>query len=477
MSLRFVPADALGWLLLDTDPSSARWRGVDAAVEDGMSDTALEAYWEQLIGTGEAIDLDADVAPWVGRAAGVALLGVEDDADLQLAFAEVDSRTKLEDALEDRGWEPAKDGLGEGELNEQLELWSAPDDATGRYPAIAVADDSLIAATTARGIQEILERAEEYPAPERKATSDYTVEAMKRVPAAIVFRGDTLREIPRRLVADDPALLEMTGWINGIATVNALRDGWIGIAGPIKRGADSIRVVGAADWLGELATNVKPKPVPRSVLDAHPVGAKIELLDSDKELGSGVVAIHDPGQYIADAVNGITSRGSSFATKSDDMSKDRVELFEVLDELDGDGTVALTADGASVRVKVDDPDKVGADVERALETAGIAGTVTTVGDLLTVSIPFVSTGDTTVVTPRGRLDQLPGYDAAFDGAGPPPRPPIAWSYGMDPKCGIKPVAGWITWDGTARMTWSVHVPREALVCGLARVNAVSLLEG
>jgi len=475
-ALHFVPGDAMGWMLLDTDAGSRRWAAIDGATGEPTSEHELDSLFLRVFGA----DLDRGemVDPWIGASAGVALMGVDVDApDSQLAFAEVRSRGKLERALRDGGWVRAKRQLGGGDLAGELTLYEpkAHRDAP-RLATIAISDDVLLAAASTKGLEAILADTDEYAADERKATSDYTVTALSRVPAAIVFRSDIIRDQARRFVADDPALLEVSAWLVRTPFVSAMRDGWIGLAPPTsaQAGSGDIRIVGSFDWLKDIADPVRPKPAPAALLNELPGDT------------TAAIALHNPGQYGASVIDAITGGGSSFATKLDGTtSTSPVQLFDVLDSLNGDAGIAFTERGVlEARVRSADADKVAQDVNtisRDLKLPALSGEARTGAVVVRASIPPTTDADVMDVIVRSDATDSVADLAA---AGKPPRTPVAWLWLRDTDaCGKEdaapadgapqvelmqrepdPIAGWVTYDGTIRMSISLAMPVEAIRC-------------
>lgn len=461
-ALAYVTADALGYSLYDTNPDSKRWKPLAPVAGVGDDNEPLQVLHSALTG-GFPADL-AKVQPWVGDAAGVALRELDLDGKTEtstLYWADVRSRSKLERFLEDEGWKQQRDAdAGDDDLTLWTHLPGCDDTPGGAaavcaapphqsYTAAAVGDDAIVAARTPKALRSLLASADEYAVPERQAMSKFTVEAASRVPMSAVFRFDLIRTQARRPFEGDPALLEFARWATDATTLVAARDGWFGIAPPLPS-TDSegvvqsdLRVVGAAEWVPDLAPEISLEPVPK------------QLLDRVDEPVDVAVAMHDPGQYLADLLAGITFKATQYATEQDvPDDEDRSELLPVLDQLDGDGVVGW--DGLSRRlqlsVEVADAAATAKDVTTALATAGVDGTAVADGRFVDIEASFGR-------APAGRVFLKTGPQPrrnAIAAAGPPPRQPVAWVWSASTRC-TTASGGWLTFDGTDRMTTSLAV--------------------
>ncbi len=478
-SLDLVTADVLGYTLYDTDPSSKLWAGLGEETADEFL-AALHAG----INGGFDPDLD-DISPWIGDAAGTALREFDLDGKTDtstLYFADVRSRAKLETFLDDAGWSRAKDNNLSGP-GEHAELWThasgcsdtpngtqgicaAPDHVA--YEAAAVTDDAIVAARSTKALQALLKAADAYAVPDRKPMSDFTVEAAQKVPVAFVFRSDLVRTQVRRPFEDDPALLEFARWATDSNVLIALRDGWLGFAPALDadRRDEAVRLVGAAEWVPDLAPDITLGAAKPDLL-AH-LGPDVDV----------AVALDDPGQHVQELVRAITYGAGQYVTDGDVPDDgDRLELLPLLDRLDGNAAIGFG--NGLLRVVLEDDQRLASDVVSALDHAGIAAISNVVGpDVTSVEVPVP------VVTPKDarrssnvELDMdgvrtTPGPTFRdFSGAGKPPRAPFAWIWTAGRGC-IGDTAGWLTFDGTERMTLGMDVELHA---GRTPDDAASLL--
>lgn len=464
-SLELVTADVLGYSLYDTDPRSKLWAGLG----EGTADDLLVALHAGLAGGFDA-DL-GDIQPWIGDAAGTAhreldLDGTTDTSTLY--FADVSNRDRLEAFLEDAGWsrEPSSELGGPGE---DATLWThhatcddTPSGTQGicaapehvAYEAAAVTDDAIVAARSTAALKSLLRAAGEYAVPERKAMSELTVEAANRVPVAFVFRSDLLRTQVRRPFEHDPALLEFARWATDSNVLVALRDGWIGLAPSADDHAreGSVRVVGTAEWVPDLASGITLGAAKPDMLSHVGPGADV------------AVALNDPGQHLRELVRAITFGAGQYVTEQDvPEGEDRVELLPLLDRLDGDAAIGY--DDGELRVASHVDEDASAEVIAALDHAGVDATASESDDgttLFTVPIrqsltPSGVMPDTTIAEPSGSSPG-PVTAADFAAAGTPPRAPFAWFRTSASERGcIGGTSGWLTFDGTDRITLGMHV--------------------
>ncbi|MCW2927872.1 MAG: hypothetical protein JWM86_1840 [Thermoleophilia bacterium] len=448
--LDYVTADALTTTLLDADPAAKRWARFETALGAGDANLALAPHWERFLGA-EATPTAA--AAWAGDVTGTARYTIDrastsaDDASL-LWFAGVRSRAKLEDWLREHGWKRAKGDLG-GELGAGFDVWIATEDVDGAEAgALGVSSKALLGARNRPALRELVAAADRYAFPDRKALADYAVDAHAASPVAVLFRTDLLRTQVRRLVEEDPAMLELVRWTTVSKLLLAARDGWFGLAPPIDASRDSVRIIGKVDWVADLAPDLRLKPADRALLAEFVPDASI------------AVALHDPGQVLEDAINGITRGGNQFATEGDvkDAGK-RVDLLELLEDLDGDAAIAHDARRGTYLATIrTDAGEIEARVREALDLAELPARVDAVDGGVGILVnpnggniaPYSVTGSRDLTNPEGALA------TAFAPAGKPPRPPIAWLWQGGTQCD-GPTAGWVTYDGVERFTFSLDV--------------------
>lgn len=425
-SLAYVTADVIGFTLFRTD---------DAPLEQ--------------------LRLPARHEDWIGATAGVAIRELQIDRDAEpatLTFFDVRDRPALEDALRDDGWRARDWPLAlDGPTP-----WSGPDGA-----AAAVADDALVIAASRDELERWMRMADEYAVPERRAMSEFAVDARERVPVSFVFRFDLLRTQLRRPFEDDPALLELARWATDSNMLIAMRDGWLGIAPPLDLDRDAVRVVGQAEWVPDLAPGIELEPVDLDVL---------QRLAPDIDVA---VALHDPGQQLRELVRAITIGAGQYVTGQDVAEAEAVELLPVLDSLDGDAAVGWdrSARMLAARVEVDEPETVADDLDEAFSAAGVVGDATANDDGIDVAVTGldqlagtepVSTRPGSVMRIRLATLETSPSDALDDelaAAGTPPRPPIAWLWRRGDGC-VGDAAGWITWSEPDQLGLSVDLSLE-----------------
>jgi hypothetical protein len=450
-SLHYVSADVLGFSLYDTDPTSKLWAAMGDVTggPDSLPATRAEVTLNGML-------LLSDNESWIGDTAGVATRELQLEREdpgkppVTLWFADVRSRSKLERALRADEWKEQDWELADDELT----AWSS-----GGYPVAAVADDAIIIAQSRKELERWVRMAQEYAVADRKALREYAVEARKRSPASFVFRGDLWRTQVRRPFEDVPALLEFARWFTDSNTLVALRDGWFGIAPPLDRKQeDRVRLVGASEWVPDLAPDVELKPVSRDVL---------RRLPSNLDLA---IALHDPGQQLRELVRAITVGAGQYVTGEDVANdKDRVELLPVLDELDGDAAIGFNRDQSLLEAFVEgDADET--DVRKVLRHAGVPAAVHEADGGVHLE---VSAASKSVVRAPASVDVVASGE--FDAAGKPPRPPVLWVWSNDAAC-LGRAAGWVTFDGIDELRMSMSVNSgiaAATPCPLPVVQALS----
>jgi hypothetical protein len=431
-SLSYVTADVLGFTLYDTTSKQ-------------MPDSWFEAI-------GMTTD---DAQPWVGDHAGVAVrqLDVSDTGpDTTALFTDVASRSKLETALENAGWEQSNDDLPDVN-GEEAALWThdpgcsdVPDGAraicapsTLAGTALAVFGDALLLAPDQDGLTAFLKAADSYAVPERKAMREYAVDVVHKVPVGAVFRTDLLRTGVRRPFQDNPALLELARWATESNVLVAARDGWIGIApaGDPKRKGEARRLIGAFEWVPDLAPDIDWGEADRDMLDSFGPGADL------------AIAFENPGQHLHEIVSGITRRNGQYATDQDVKDDEReVELEPLLEELDGDAAIARSQRSKRLELRVAGAAAAADDVKAAIRRTSLDATVTTAGDDLSI-----------VVGPSEVSEYLLGVARAADTmrAGRPPSPPIMWIWSKSIAGCTGPAAGWVSFDEIGEMTFSIDV--------------------
>jgi len=305
---------------------------------------------------------------------------------------------------------------------------------------------------------------EEAPVADREALAEYATEAAKRTPMAIVFRSDVARLQARRPFEDDPAALELARWATAGSFFTALRDGWLGLAPPLDRERPSLRVVGRADWVKSLSPEFELRPVSRKLLDSLQGGTSV------------AVAMHDLGGFIATALDEITVHGIDYATESDvPESEDRVELFPLLERLQGDAALGRGPGDGSLTVRIDAAQDglLAQDVGDALALVRATARVTQDDGHVVAQVTRDARGlPGDFADERDRLGEQAPYRAALAAAGVPPTPPVAWFWHKGGGC-TGPAGGWVSWDGEEHLTISADVlldtpaagcePQEALL--------------
>ena len=457
-SLDLVTANALGFTLFDTDPRSRLWAGLGEETADDL----LATQHAGLVG-GFAADLD-EVEPWIGDATGTALREFDLDGQTEtstLYFADVRSRRELEAFLDDNGWTRAKDDdlAGPGE---DASLWnhdsSCDDTPSGTqaicaapehvaYEAAAVTDDAIVAARSTTALKSLMRAADEYAVPERTAMSEFAVEAASKVPAAFVFRADLLRTQVRRPFEEDPALLEFARWATDSNVLVALRDGWVGFAPALDeaRRDDAVRVVGAAEWVPDLAPDITLGAADPSLMSK--LGPDVDV----------AVAFDDPGQHIQELVRAITFGSGQYVTEQDvPEGEDRLELQPLLDRLDGNAAIGYGNGFLRFVFENEDDAQLTTDVLNVLGHAGIAAMPGPASEnSIRVPIPIVAHRDIRSILGKKSVTGA-GLELDFSGAGKPPRAPFAWIWSKGRGC-VGETAGWLTFDGTERMTLGMDV--------------------
>jgi hypothetical protein len=424
-SLDLVTADALGYLLVDTDPASKLWEPLDGVVGGGNENPLLARLHDPVFGDG------ADPAAWIGDNAGLLVRQFElgdEDAVARAYFADVEDADELEVALEAAGWDRGDDPLP-GPASDG-EPWVRDD---GDWRAAAVTEDAILAAKDEAQLEVLLEAADEYAVPERKAMREFTVEAAERSPAAFVFRADLLRTQVRRPFEDDPALLEFARWATDSNVLVALRDGWVGLAPALEEDErdDHVRVVGAAEWVPDLA--------PDNTLGAASPDLRAKL-DPSVDVA---VALDDPGQHVRELVRAITFGSGQYVTEQDVPDDgDRLELQPLLDRLDRDAAIGYRP--GALEVVLEEDGRLGADVVGALDHAGVDARTDKLGD-----------GASKVTVGRAAASRPSSAPAAtfrsFTGAGKPPQAPWLWFATTGRGC-VGATTGWLAFNGTDRMT-------------------------
>lgn len=435
-----------------TVPGSSRLQGPPEQLPPSLHYVTADVFGFTLFDTANAdldeLELPDDRDEWIGDSAGVAIRELQLDADeppATLTFADVEDPDALRRALESAGWIVAEDTGQEG-LPTQWERRS------GLRRAMATYDDALIMAQSREELERWVRMADEYAVPERRAMSEYAVEARDLVPQSFVFRFDLLRTQLRRPFQHDPALLEFARWATDSNMLVALRDGWVGIAPPQGGSREGVRIVGASEWVPDLAAGIELKPASRDTLD--------ELRPDLR----WAVALHDPGQHLRELVRAITIGAGQYATGQDTAEREKVELLPVLDDLDGQA--AIGGSGRYVEAFVEGGDA--GDLQQVFETAGLDGSVEADDGAVRVEIGR---------RPSASGDRIARRFVAGDAAGSPPRPPVAWLWKAGGSC-VGPAAGWVTFDGTDELRLSIAVDPaaagEACPDGLAKATLESL---
>lgn len=456
-SLDFVPGHSMGWLVLDTDTGSARWRSLTQTLGVASPRAPLEGLLGRMLGAD--VNDARDLQPWIGDVAGVAVMAAEVDADdALLGFADVRKRSALEQELRERGFRRGPGGrLGSG-VGQRLRLWVPP--AGSGLPTLGVADDAVVAARSKAALKTILGRTDTYTASTRKATNEYTMAALRRVPAALVFRSDYVRDQLRYAVSEDPAALELTRWFTAASTVSAMRDGWVGLAAQARASRPSVRVLGTFDWIADISRVGEPGPVSRAALDRLPAAT------------ASALALRNPGMYGQDVLMAATSNALGFSTSEDVPSSRReVRILDLLADLTGVATVSRVGDEVRLETTVKDAAGLSQTVGDALHLAGLDDrtSVRASGRRQVQAVLRLGprSGAGAIAADPGTLGDRGDYAAAFGAAGRPSNTPIAWMWSSASPCNADlPSAGWLDWDRASRMSFSVDVPVTATGCDL-----------
>ena len=138
-ALDYVPKDALGYVIVNTDFDGDAWKQFDdlaVAFDEDFKSVGSQVEKSFSTDSDDKIDFEKDVEPWLGENAGAAVLSVGGDegaTDAEaLIWIEITDRAKFEDFAKDRG--AKKDG-SEGDFD----IWADGDDTF-----LAVSDDLVI---------------------------------------------------------------------------------------------------------------------------------------------------------------------------------------------------------------------------------------------------------------------------------------------------------------------------------------------
>jgi hypothetical protein len=443
-SLNYLSGDALGWMIVDTDPKRAETEQLVKTL--GLPDANLAA---PIVAT--LVDGDDAGAKWIGGAAGVEHYTTRRDEASRLTFIDVAHRTALEKDLRAAGWTRTSTNLDAGH-DRTMRLWTRTDADKGELGAVGVADDALIGAATRADLQAQLRHTRRYTASERTGIVDYTIDALEATPLAVVVRSDQLRTDLRTLVSDSPALNEMSRWLTQASAIYALRDGWIGAVPAGGKRADShVRVIGRMDWARAATQVPEPKPVDR------PKAA--DLADAD-----WAVAMTNPGSYVKDVVDAISDGGNEFVT-DEDAPKGTPKLGTLLDKLDGQALVTREGSNINVDVSVDGTSSTKSRATQAIKLVGLQKLVAVgyhAGRLRFAvdTSSFLRSQSTAPGFTATTLSSADLANLAMDAAGKAPSKPVAWVYLAKSPCDpSKPAAGWIAWHSPSqRLAWSFDVP-------------------
>lgn len=400
-ALEHVTADVLGFTLYDTDPGSTRWESTGLPADD-----VLAALYD-------TIGQDADaVEPWIGDHAGIALRQLDvpgTEGATSVFFADVRDRDALDAAM---------------------------DELRGAGRAVEAWDDAVVIAPSADALDDFVDAAGEYAASDRRAMRDYAAKVATTVPVGVVFRFDLVRTHARRPFEGNPALLEFARWATESDVLLATRDGWLGIAPPLDdaRVGTAVRVVGNVEWVPDLAEEIDWG-------SANP-----DLLDTADEQADVVVSFDDPGQHLAQLLEGITRRNGQYATDQDVPDEDERPEVEPLFEKLG-GAAVLQWDRGLLRLFVVDGAQGITQLDAAIRQVLPGARVADRGGNLEVVVPL-------------RQDRIDGdlrsdRAQALQGSGKPPSDPIAWLWTRSLGRCSGPAAGWVAFDGVGEMTMSL----------------------
>lgn len=424
-----VPADVAWFSLVDTASHDDH-----ASMPDWLAPALVQETYEPTLGS--------PPSSWgAGEVAGIGVRSLDRRAGARrFLFTTVAKRSAFEHNLRVLGW-TARHGM-----------WTLPR-SESEFRALRLVPGGAVAAADEAALDDVLDAADDYAVSERTAMANYTVTAMRRSAAAVVFRTDVARIQVRHLFEADPATLEFARWATSADTIDALRDGWIGVSRKAAGGAP--RIIGEADFVPDLAPDVSLEPVDRTVLDELTVAPDV------------AVAVHDPGQFAVDVVRGITGPGIGFVTDGDvPEGRPKVELLPALEALEGDGALAWSRseDLLELRTRVDDPVEVAMTLQDVADHAGLAARIEEVGSGVRALIALHGRKDW--VVDQGREP----VQATLDRAGKPQRLPVAWLYAHRPTlpapygaC-VERTGGWITWDGTERLALSLGVEMRTPAC-------------
>ncbi|MCW2923094.1 MAG: hypothetical protein JWM98_498, partial [Thermoleophilia bacterium] len=266
-----------------------------------------------------------------------------------------------------------------------------------------------------------------------------------RTPMAFVYRTDIARGQLRRRFEGDPAALELSTWATASSVITALRDGWIGVAPPRDSSRHAVHLVGSADWIPALSPDWELHPADRAQLEALPASVTTG------------VALRDAGGLMTTELQAVARGGQDFATKLDvPKGEHRVEIFPLLDRLDGQAAVGYTVGSHQLDVRVErgGDDDLHSDLGEALDLAGVDASVETDGEDLVVHAPHATALREQVIVTK--LGGTPGFSAAMQGAGKPPRPPVLWLWQRGVGCAATS-GGWVTYDGGGVLDVSLDV--------------------
>ncbi|MEO6866677.1 MAG: hypothetical protein ABI200_01505 [Gaiellales bacterium] len=468
-SLHYLPGDALGWIMVDTNGKRADAQRLEQTLGT-QPDTDLAG--PILVGLIRG-DGPNDIDTWVGHAAGIVRYTARSGEPSKLTFVDVAHVGALEKVLHRSGWTRTATQLDAGR-GHQLRLWTRAGTAKDELGAIGVASDALVGAKTRTDLAALVKDTKRYSADQRASTIQYTIDALKSSPISIVFRSDQVRSDLRTLVNDNPAFLEMSRWLTKASSIYALRDGWIGaVPASGARAKTDIHLIGRMDWARSATQVPEPKGVPRP--------KPADLVGAD-----WAVEIANPGSYAQDVVNAISDGGNQFVTKLDDP-KGTPKLDDLLNKLDGPALITGHKGYVAVTVQVKDPTQTEQEAKAAIKLAGIGDWVDVAnlgaGTGLTIDVQThrgTMMSDAVATTPKVAAEMSDQATQIFDtmnAAGKAPSQPVAWVYQAKSPCdAAHPAAGWISWDSTSqRLTYSFDVP---VVQGVHRaVNPCSTLAG
>ncbi|MCW2927871.1 MAG: hypothetical protein JWM86_1839 [Thermoleophilia bacterium] len=151
-ALDYVPKDAIGYAVFDTDFSGDNWKQFSKLA--GAFDKDFEGVEQELSkeakDSKDPVDFEKDVDPWLGKTGGAALLAVTKDGDDAEFFAwvEIDDRKKFDDFAKDR------DEFKKGDKVGDFTTYTSTDDDE---MVLGVSDDLAIITDSEAQLKETVE--------------------------------------------------------------------------------------------------------------------------------------------------------------------------------------------------------------------------------------------------------------------------------------------------------------------------------